>query len=72
MNDARIQRRDFRLDVLLKENKDEEFYDGQFSLFGTDAMGFDNWMIDPVTNKLVPKPVQEYPLINYRRIAENG
>lgn len=72
LNDVRIQRRDFRLDVLLKENKDEEFYDGQFSLFGTDAMGFDNWMIDPVTNKLVPKPVKEYPLINYRRIAENG
>ena len=72
LNDARIQRRDFRLDVLLKENKDEEFYDGQFSLFGTDAMGFDNWMIDPITNKLVPKPVKEYPLINYRRIAENG
>ena len=71
-NDARIKRRDFRLDVLLKENKDDENYDGQFSIFGNDAMGMENWMIDPVSNQLIPKPVAEYPLINYRRIAENG
>lgn len=71
-NDARIKRRDFRLDVLLKENKDDENYDGQFKLFRDDAMGFDNWMIDPVTNELVPKPIREYPLVHYRRMIENG
>lgn len=71
-NDARLQRRDFRLDVLLKENKDEENYDGQFSLFGSEAMGTENWMIDPITHELVPKPIKEYSLIHYRRIAENG
>lgn len=71
-NDARIKRRDFRLDVLLKDNKDDENYDGQFSIFGTDAMGMENWMIDPISNELIPKPVAEYPLVNYRRIAENG
>ncbi len=70
-NDARILRRDFRLDVLLKDNKNEENYNGQFSLFGVDAMGFENWMIDPVTNELVPKPIKEYPLTHYRRIKEN-
>lgn len=71
-NDGRIKRRDFRLDVLLKDNKDNENYDGQFSIFGTDAIDMENWMIDPISNELIPKPIAEYPLINYRRIAENG
>ena len=71
-NDGRIKRRDFRLDVLLKDNKDNENYDGQFSIFGTDAIDIENWMIDPISNELIPKPIAEYPLINYRRIAENG
>lgn len=71
-NDARIKRRDFRLDVLLKENQDDENYDGQFKLFSDDAMDIDNWMIDPITNELVPKPIREYPLVHYRRMSENG
>lgn len=71
-NDYRIKRRDFRLDVLLKENKDDANYDGQFSLFGSDPMGHENWMIDPITQELVPKPIKEYPLVHYRRLSENG
>ena len=71
-NDARIQRRDFRLDVLLKENADEENYDMQFNLFGDDAMGMEQWMIDPITNETVPKPIHVYPIIPYRRLSENG
>lgn len=71
-NDARIKRRDFRFDVLLKENSDEENYNGQFQLFSDDAMGFENWMIEPITNELVPKPIREYPLVHYRRMCENG
>ena len=71
-NDSRIQRRDFRLDVLLKENPDKDNYGMQFSLFGDLATGMENWMIDPITNELVPKPVKEYPLTHYRRIAEHG
>lgn len=70
-NDCRIKRRDFRLDVLLKENTDEENYDGQFNLFGNDAMNMDNWMIDPVSHELVPKPVREYAPKHYRRLTEN-
>ena len=71
-NDARIKRRDFRLDVLLKENTNDDNYDGQFKLFSDDAMDIDNWMIDPVTDELVPKPIREYPLVHYRRMRENG
>ena len=69
-NDARFQRRDFRFDVLLKENKDESMY-AQFSLFSNEAMATDNWMIDPETKELTPKPIREYPLIHYRRLGEN-
>ena len=67
-----LKRRDFRLDVLLKENKDQENYDGQLSLFGSDAMGYENWMIDPVTKELIPRPTREYPPINYRKVQTNG
>lgn len=70
LNDSRIKRRDFRLDVLLRENTDEDNYDGQFKLFSNDAMDIENWMIDPVTHELVPKPIREYPLIHYRRLCE--
>lgn len=71
-NDYRIKRRDYRLDVLLKENKDDSNYDGQFQLFSDDAMGYENWMIDPVTNELVPKPVAEFPLVHYKEVSKNG
>lgn len=70
-NDARVKRRDFRLDVLLKENKDEENYDAQLSFFGDVAMDAENWMIDPITNETIPRPIREYPLVHYRRISEN-
>lgn len=71
-NDARIQCRDFRFDVLLKENEDEENYDTQFNLFGDDPMDIDQWMIDPITNETVPKPIKVHPIIPYRRLCENG
>ena len=72
LNDARVQRRDFRLDVLLKDNKDDEMYEENFSLFDDDAMNTDFWMIDPVTNEKVPKPIKEYPMIHYRKVAQYG
>ena len=70
-NDARIKRREFRLDVLLRENDDESNYQAQFSIFGDDAMDTENWMIDPITNETVPRPIREYPPIHYRRLVEN-
>lgn len=71
-NDYKVKRRDFRLDVLLKENADESFYDTQFSLFADESMNLDYWETDPITHEVIPKPVKEYPLIHYRRIAEDG
>ena len=69
-NDSMVKRRDFRLDVLLKENNDTDNYDS-FSLFDDDAMNIDLWEEDPVTKEMIPKPIREYPLIHYRRIAEH-
>ena len=69
-NDSMVKRRDFRLDVLLRENNDNNNYD-VFSLFDDDAMSLDLWEEDPVTKEMIPKPIKEYPLIHYRRIAEH-
>ena len=66
-----LKRRDYRLDVLLKENPDENNYD-QYSLIGDEPMGFENWMTDPETNEIIPKPLREYPPLHYRRLNENG
>lgn len=68
---AQLKRRDYRFDVLLKENANEDMYDMQFSLFGDDVMGMENWMIDPITNEIIPKPVREFAPIHYRRVNEN-
>lgn len=66
-----MKRRDFRLDVLLKENPDDELYESQMSLFGFDsANNENNWMIDPETKDPVPKPIREYPLTDYRRVQD--
>lgn len=69
---AMLKRREFRLDVLLKENDDPDMYDTQVSLFGDTADSMENWMIDPVTGETIPKPTREYPPIHYRRLRENG
>lgn len=66
-----VKRRDFRLDVLLKENLDDNCY-SELSLFADEADGADNWMIDPVTHEQIPKPLHEYELTDYRRVQENG
>jgi len=65
-----IKRRDFRLDVLLGENLDNTSYEHQMSLFQDSASSEDNWTMDPLTNNPIPKPVREYPLTDYRRLAQ--
>ena len=68
---AQLKRRDYRFDVLLKENPDENMYCEQYSMFSDDVMGNENWIIDPLTNELTPKPVREFAPIHYRRVKEN-
>lgn len=65
-----MKRRDFRLDVLLKENADESSYETQMSLFAESGDSEENWMIDPITHNPVPKPNKEYPLTDYRRVQD--
>ena len=69
---SQILRKDYRLDVLLRENKSKDFYSDQMSIFFDEANSMDNWMIDPITQRIVPKPVREFPSIHYRRVQENG
>lgn len=65
-----MKRRDFRLDVLLNENPDDQLYEAQMSLFGDSANSEGNWTIDPETHNPVPKPIREYPLTDYRRVQD--
>ena len=69
-NDSVVKRRDYRLDVMLLENDDEANYNTQFSLFEDDSMNVGLWEVDPETKLMIPKPIKEYPLTHYRRIAE--
>ncbi len=69
---SKVKRRDFRLDVLLEENTDQENYSMQMSLFGDEVSNADNWMIDPETNKPTPKPIREFEPKDYRRIWEDA
>ncbi len=66
-----VKRKDYRLDVLLRDNPDDEMYEMQYSLLG-EASDIGSWMIDPVTNQTIPKPLKEYPATDYRRIWEHG
>ena len=66
-----VQRRDYRLDVLLKENADANSLDATMSLFD-DEDSYQNWEIDSVTGKFIPKHLQEFKPIEYWRVQENG
>lgn len=70
-----VKRRDFRLDVLMDENKDPNSYDDNNihqSLFGDESDDFDNWMIDPLTGLRTPAPIAEYEPVYYWRVQEYG
>ncbi len=64
-----IKRRDFRLDVLMKENGDADMYEDQMSLFSGANNGV-NWEIDPETNQPIPKPIKEFPLTDYKGVQQ--
>lgn len=58
-----IKRRDFRLDEMIAGHGTDQ---GEFSLFMND------WEYDKETKAFIPKPIKEYPLIDYRKVQENG
>lgn len=71
VKDGMVKRRDFRMDVLLKENEDYNNYDNQLSLFEEQANYNGYWEEDPITKEPIPKPIKEYPLTYYRRLKSD-
>ena len=67
---AMVKRRDYRFDVLLRENPNEDMY-LKIRIYEGDVSVGENWMIDPITNEVIPKPVREFAPIHYRRVSEN-
>lgn len=63
-----VKRRDFRLDVLLRENDGEAM---QFSLFDDSADNADFWEYDASADSFIPKPLKEFKPIHYRRVWQN-
>lgn len=55
---AMVKRRDYQLDVLLSVNEQE------YDIF--------NWHYDNEIKAFIPNPVCEYPLMDYRRLADHG
>lgn len=64
-----IKRRDYRLDVLLQENNEQENYQQQMALFDDDVNNEANWMIDQHTHQPIPKPI-DYPITDYRMVQQ--
>ncbi len=70
MNGTNLKRKDYRLDVLLNEHPDPGMYSSQLTLFSDDASTYDNWMLDEETNTVIPRPVKEYPMVDYRKVHQ--
>lgn len=56
VNDTKIKRRDFRLDEMLDGHEE------QMSIFMTD------WEYDDEVEALIPKPIKEFPLIDFKKV----
>ncbi len=79
---TKVKRRDYRLDVILKAEDDFEQLKSkkkvaiQNSLFGdeddNDTNSFDLYSTDPVTHEIIPKPIKEYPPVDYWEVQNNG
>lgn len=75
MGKGLVKRRDFRLDVLMRDNKDPDHYlenNMQLTMFGDDASDVTNWMTDPLTGEPTPAPVAEFEPIFYREVYKHG
>ena len=69
--ESSIRRSDYRLDVLMNENLEEKNYKSQLSIFSNDINHAENWMIDPETDKYIPKPIKEFPSVYYWKVQCN-
>lgn len=65
-----VKRSDYRLDVLMKENRDASHYNTQQSIFDGDADDTCDWMIDPDTGQKTPRPMRTFPPVYYWRVQE--
>ncbi len=67
-NDSKVKRRDFELGKMMDEKKvpPKPVDENQYSL----ALD-DEWEYDEESHAFIPKPIKEYPIIHYRRIAEH-
>ena len=75
MGKGLVKRRDFRLDVLMRDNKDPDHYlenNMQLTMFGDDASDVTKWMTDPLTGEPTPAPVAEFEPIFYREVYKHG
>lgn len=65
-----VKRRDFRLDVLMKEQGKEDTRNDQMCLasYEVNADNEVNWEYDPEARSAIPKPIREFPLTDYREV----
>ncbi len=67
---AKLKRRDFRLDVMLKANDKPK--NGANPLSGIPEEIGQFISINPVTGEYMAEPICEYPPVHYRKVQENG
>ena len=75
MGKGLVKRRDFRMDVLMKENADPNSYENnnmQFTMFEDEPTAAVHWMSDPLTGQPTPAPVAEYEPIHYLEVYKHG
>lgn len=70
--ETKFKRRDFRLDVLLREN--EKPKTDQMTLFPMDAPeDIQQYLsVNPATGEYMAEPIKEYPPVHYRKVGQNG
>ena len=70
----KIQRRDFRLDVLLEKGEAGAVKVQTFDFFGdNDVSNACNWMVDPEDpegKRQIPAPTKVWPLVDYWKVGE--
>lgn len=64
----KIKRRDYRLDQLMRDDTNINKNDGQMTL---DMYASDDWEYDTESRAFVPKPIKEYPLVDYWEVFDS-